>query len=171
MNEVHSLAMLLRERHGGTKDTTTFTHVPSVLDATSVLTALQASTLADLVPAHGTPLTHPEQPWYVPVQSVLVDDEALVGVGVTASTWGPPAYDFVAGELVLRLIYANGDAIAQTEFRLYSREGRTSSLMRVFYDQQRAATGYEGEDQLVAEPTPDQVSEFIALVREATGVE
>ena len=170
MNEVAGLAARLREKHGEPGERVTFTHVPTVAAPAEILARLRHTSLAPLLPAAGTLLTHPERPWYVPVQPVAVSDEDLVSVGVTASTWSPPSYDFTAGEVALRIVYASGEAKAQVDLRLRASDGAPASLSRSFYDHQRAETGYEGEDHVSAVPTTEQIQDFLAVIQEATGV-
>lgn len=165
--DVIRLASALRRRHGPAPDGATFTHVPVRAAPGEVLAQLRASSLGTVLLDEGALLNVPTDDWYVPVKPVRADSAALVEVGVTASTWG--RLRRTAAELVLRLVYAAGDATASQDLRLYARRGETPSLTRWTYDRQRAGTGYEGDDRLECGPDPAHLRDMVTLVRRLTG--
>jgi hypothetical protein len=163
---VIKVAAALREGHRQRGDRVSFTHIPVSIKPSRVLELLHRSSLADLLAAPGAPLTHPERPWYGPTLLVRAEDAALVAAGVTASVWDTPTWGFEAAEVVIWVTFANGTARAQQRLSLHSRESRT--LTRVFYDEQRAETGYEGDDRVAVIPTEEQVADLLEIARSAT---
>jgi hypothetical protein len=167
MDDVYALACSLRSQYATPDERVTFTHVPVTLGALAVLSKLRSSRLAPFVAPEGTALTHPEHPWYGPVELIHASEAALVAAKLTASTWEPPMWDFRAAELAISLVYEGTNARAQQRLVLHATEHATT-LTRVFYDEQRAETGYEGDDRATADITKAQVIDFLLVVREST---
>jgi hypothetical protein len=167
VDEIYRLAVTLRERDGDPAEKVTFTHCRTTAAPAQVLTRLRDSTVGDLlVPEHAL-ITHPTHHWLTPVAPVHASMKTLLAAGVTASTWEPPDWDFVAAELTAWLRYEEGGARAQQRLSLTSwTTGIT--LTRFLYDEQRAETGYEGGDRLSIEPTQTQIADFLTVVSWAT---
>lgn len=166
------LATLLRRRHGDPADRVTFTHVPCVVRPPEALEALRASALAELIPPDDAVINHPERPWYGPVTLVRADPRDLRGVTVTASTWGGPRpFGADAAALEIRLIFGQENAQVHEGYSLWAATDRPATLTRVFYDHQRAETGYEGDDRLVSSPSEAQVDDFLDIIRRLTGAD
>jgi hypothetical protein len=150
----------------------TFTHIPCVVGPLVVLQALRSSALAHLVPPDGAVINHPEVPWYGPVTPVRADPTHLHRVTVTASTWERHhSYSGRAAALEIRLIFSEQPAQVHEGYSLWASDDRPATLSRVFYDHQRAETGYEGDDRVTSSPSSDEVEDFLLIVRRITGAE
>lgn len=147
----------------------TFTHVPVVVEPSTALALVRDSSLGSMLVADGVLLNTPTSEWYVRVEPVRASMEALQSVGVTASTWEPPRWDYRAAELTVRLVYADGERKANQELRLHASSSRPLSLSRWTYDQQRAGTGYEGEKPVFRVPADNEVADMLDLVQRLTG--
>jgi hypothetical protein len=78
-----------------------------------------------------------------------------------------PTWTHRAAELTIALVYERDGNRAQQQLSLHGSAGG-STLTRVFYDEQRAETGYEGDDRLTVVPTAAQVTDFVRIVGDST---
>ena len=167
MDELFALASRLRAEHAAAGERVSFTHVPVQLSPAAVLVELRESHLAPIVAPEHSRLTHPERPWYGPVQLIRASADLLAKVRLTASTWDPPTWTYHGAELTIALVYERDGNRAQQQLSLHEAEGGPT-LTRVFYDEQRAETGYEGDDRLTVVPTAAQVIDFLRIVSDCT---
>ena len=162
---VYREAAELRQRFQSHGSAVSFTLVPVQVSPQALLSMLADSVVADLLLPEGSLLNDVSSPSYVPISPVHARALEATGVGITASTWSPPSWDFDAGELIIRVVFGM-EVKAAEELTLYAAKDRPPRLSRSIFDHQRAETGYEGERRVTLEPTVEDAQSFVGLVRQ-----
>jgi hypothetical protein len=147
------------------------TVVDGVVEPLVALNALRSSALARLVPPDDAVLNHPERPWPTPITPIRSDPSDLTAVNVMAQTWvGHLGGRGRAAELSVRVRFGQAPVHVDQVYALYASDDRPPVLSRSLYDFQRAETGYDGDDRVTSTPSPDEVDDFVDIVRQIAGV-
>lgn len=145
-----------------------FSHIETDLAPTEVLRRLRLSVAAPALLVDGRLANRPERFGDWEILPIHASEGSLRRAGVRVSFWGPPAWNFRAASLDVRLVFG-GDPWAAEEVSLYWSETGGPRLTRVVFDSQRAETGYEGDDRLSIELTPEHVETWSGLIGELVG--
>jgi hypothetical protein len=146
-------------------DAVSFTHLPVSVPPDEVLHRLRNSSARERVLSDGDLMNSPRDDWYVDLLPVHSDADRLVDAYVSVSLWEPPEWQWIAGELEVRLVFEENGKRAHEAIGISARPGEPAVLYSYVYDHQRAETGYEGDGRSTQEAQGSVVEDFLHLVR------
>jgi hypothetical protein len=129
---------------------------------------LRSSLAASVVLPDRAILNNPTEDWYVPITPIHATPAQLADAYVSASLWEPPTWSWSAAEIEIRLVFQDDDKRAFEAIGVREVPNQERTLYRYTFDDQRAETGYEGEERTTMPVDLPALRDFLEVIRAIT---